>query len=70
MRSSDHSSPPGTPGPFLTLHTALVLLTAVVIGLVVGGLAWLSGSPVAGSVLVGLVSSGGSVPVLRSLIGT
>lgn len=69
MRPSDHSSPPETPSPFLTLHTALVLLIAVVIGLVVGGLTWLSGSSVAGSVLMGLVSAGGSVPVLRSLIG-
>ncbi|MFH8446367.1 hypothetical protein ACH4D3_34800 [Streptomyces sp. NPDC018026] len=70
MRSSDHSPPPEAPSPFLTLHTALVLLTAAVIGIVVGGLTWLSGSPVAGSVLTGLVSAGGGVPVLRSLIGT
>ncbi|MCX4816613.1 hypothetical protein OG601_39095 [Streptomyces sp. NBC_01239] len=52
----------------MTLHTAVVLLTAVVIGLVVGGLSYLSGTPVAGAVLAGLLSAGGSVPVLHHLI--
>jgi hypothetical protein len=60
-----HSS--GT-GPFLTVHTAVVLLAALFIGTTVGGLAYLSGNPVAGSVLGGLVGAGGSIPVLRSLI--
>ncbi|MGW4031898.1 hypothetical protein ACWEFL_21735 [Streptomyces sp. NPDC004838] len=59
---------PAGPEPFLTVHTALVLLIAVVIGIVVGGLTLLSGTPAAGAVLAGLVGSGGSVPVLRSLI--
>ncbi|CQR59536.1 hypothetical protein [Streptomyces leeuwenhoekii] len=60
---------PSQPGPFMTLHTAMVLLTAVVAGLVVGGLTFLNGRPAAGAVLVGLVSTGGSVPVLHTLIG-
>lgn len=67
--SSSTPTPPGEPGPFLTLHTALVLLTAVVIGLVVGGLTLLSDNSAAGSVLAGLVAGGASIPVLRSLIG-
>ncbi|MFJ8637450.1 hypothetical protein [Streptomyces sp. NPDC093568] len=65
------SNPPGPSqrGPFLTLHTALVLVTAVVIGLVVGGLTFLSGSAAAGAALAGLLGAGGSVPVLHALIG-
>ncbi|WP_326790524.1 hypothetical protein [Streptomyces sp. NBC_00151] len=53
----------------MTLHTALILLTALVIGLVVGGLTFLGGTPAASAVLAGLLSAGGSVPVLRTLIG-
>ncbi|MFJ4633719.1 hypothetical protein [Streptomyces sp. NPDC088847] len=59
---------PPEPHPFMTLHTAVVLLTAVIIGLVVGGLSYLSGTPLAGAVLTGLLSAGGSVPVLHHLI--
>lgn len=57
------------PGPLLTAHAALVLLSAVVVGLVVGVLSRLSGTPVPGAVLTGLLAAGGGVPVLRSLIG-
>jgi hypothetical protein len=53
----------------MTQHTAVILLAAVVIGLVVGSLTFLSDTPAAGAVLAGLVSAGGSVPVLRTLIG-
>ncbi|MER6539557.1 hypothetical protein ABT215_38415 [Streptomyces sp900105755] len=60
---------PQGPAPFLTIHTAVVLLIAVVIGLVVGGLTFLSGGAVAAAVLAGLTAAGVSVPVLRSLIG-
>ncbi|MFH9554609.1 hypothetical protein ACIBAH_32875 [Streptomyces sp. NPDC051445] len=51
------------------MHTTVVLLTALVIGLVVGGLSVLSGAPVATAVLMGLTAAGSAVPVLRSLIG-
>ncbi|MGW0949243.1 hypothetical protein ACWD4O_42825 [Streptomyces sp. NPDC002623] len=47
----------------MTQHTAVILLTAVVTGLVVGGIAFLSGAPAAGAVLAGLLSAGGSMPV-------
>jgi hypothetical protein len=72
------SNPPANSGseggsvpepPFLSLHTTVVLLAALVIGLVAGGLTALTGAPVAGAVLAGLTASGSSVPVLRSLIG-
>ncbi|MFJ8694441.1 hypothetical protein [Streptomyces roseolilacinus] len=55
--------------PFLSLHTAVVLLTAFVIGITVGCLTALTQVPVAGAVLAGLTASGSSVPALRSLIG-
>lgn len=60
---------PQGPAPFLTIHTAVVLLIAVVIGLIVGGLTFLSGGAVAAAVLAGLTAAGVSVPGLRSLIG-
>ncbi|KUF19259.1 MULTISPECIES: hypothetical protein [Streptomyces] len=66
--SSPVPTPQG-PAPFLTIHTAVVLLIAVVIGLVVGGLTFLSGGAVAAAVLAGLTAAGVSIPVLRSLIG-
>lgn len=64
------SSPVPTPPepPFISTHTAIVLLAAVVIGLVFGGLTYLSDLAVPGAVLAGLGSAGLSVPVLRSLI--
>ncbi|MEV6551870.1 hypothetical protein AB0M57_24635 [Streptomyces sp. NPDC051597] len=52
----------------MTMHTALVLLTAFIMGLVVGGLTFLGDGRVAGAILAGLFTAGGSVPVLRTLI--
>lgn len=68
--SSAPAAPPDPPDPkpFLPLHTAVVLLAAFVIGSAVGGLTYLNGTPVPGAVLAGLLSAGGSVPVLRHLI--
>ncbi|ANH93502.1 MULTISPECIES: hypothetical protein [unclassified Streptomyces] len=63
------SSPQEPPAPpFLSLHTTVVLLAAVVIGLVMGFLTARTGAPVAAAVIAGLTSSGASVPVLRGLI--
>lgn len=53
---------------FLPLHTAVVLLTALVIGLVIGSLTFLTGTSVAAAVIAGLTGAGTSTPVLRSLI--
>ncbi|MBL1120059.1 hypothetical protein JK364_48370 [Streptomyces sp. 110] len=66
-----HSSPndSATPAePFLSVHTTVVLLTALVIGLVIGGLTALTGAPVPAAVIAGLTSAGASAPVLRTLI--
>ncbi|MFK0253804.1 hypothetical protein [Streptomyces sp. NPDC090445] len=54
--------------PFLSLHAAVVLLTALVIGCVVGGLSHLGGVPAALAVLAGLGAAGAAVPVLHGLI--
>ncbi|MGW4566563.1 hypothetical protein ACWEN3_30590 [Streptomyces sp. NPDC004561] len=59
---------PQNPQPFLSLHTAVVLLIAFVIGVVMGILTALTGVPVAGAVAAGLTSAGAGVPVLRTLI--
>lgn len=69
-----NTSPPSSNGsepepPFMPLHTAVVLLMAVVIGLVAGCLTALTDASVAGAALVGLTAAGASVPVLRTLIG-
>ncbi|MFF0744973.1 hypothetical protein ACFYVL_31685 [Streptomyces sp. NPDC004111] len=45
-----------------------MLLTALVIGLVTGGLTFLTGVPAAAAVLAGMTSTGASIPVLRTLI--
>jgi hypothetical protein len=54
--------------PFLTVHTAIILLAATVIGIVVGVLTFLVGHIVAAAILAGLCAFGGSTPVLRGLI--
>ncbi|MFG3055403.1 hypothetical protein ACGFZP_31270 [Kitasatospora sp. NPDC048239] len=54
--------------PFLSLHTTVVLLTAIVIGFVIGGLTTFTGVPVAAAVIAGTTSAGVSIPVLRTLI--
>ncbi|MGW4200138.1 hypothetical protein [Streptomyces sp. NPDC004726] len=57
-----------TKQPFLTVHAALVLLAAVVFGVVLGTLAFWSTGNVPSAVLVGLTTTGISVPALRGLI--
>ncbi|MFD7630801.1 hypothetical protein ACFV7Q_33070 [Streptomyces sp. NPDC059851] len=54
--------------PFLSLHAAVVLLAALLIGLVVGGLSRLGGVPTPLAVLAGLGAAGAAVPVLHGLI--
>jgi len=62
------NDPAIAPQPFLSLHTAVVLLIALVVGVSIGGLTVLTGAPVAAAVIAGLTSAGTSVPVLRTLI--
>ena len=59
---------PENPQPFLSLHTAVVLLIAFVIGIVLGALTVFSGAPMVAAVAVGITGAGGSIPALRSLI--
>ncbi|MFZ4234647.1 hypothetical protein ACOZGD_05570 [Streptomyces murinus] len=66
---SGSSAVPSPDPVFLSLHTSVVLLAALVIGLITGGLAALTGAPVAGAVLAGLAAAGPAVPALRALIG-
>ncbi|MGW1070954.1 hypothetical protein ACWD4F_41475 [Streptomyces aureus] len=68
MTTNRGPQPPASPAPFLSLRTAVVLLTATVIGLVIGGLTVLTGAPIAAAVISGLTSAGASIPVLRTLI--
>lgn len=69
FRARPHAPERARPAPFLTQHTALVLLAAIVIGLVVGALTFLNGTPAPGAVLAGLLAVGAGIPVLRALIG-
>ncbi|MFJ3219540.1 hypothetical protein ACIPLC_26905 [Kitasatospora sp. NPDC086801] len=62
------TNPGSQPPPFLSLHTTVVLLAAVVIGLVVGVLTAMTGAPPAAAVIAGMTAVGTSIPVLRSLI--
>ncbi|WP_327282095.1 MULTISPECIES: hypothetical protein [unclassified Streptomyces] len=62
------TTPGETQQPFLSLHTAVVLVIALLIGCGVGALSFMGGVPVALSVLAGLTAAGGAVPVLRGLI--
>ncbi|WP_406476283.1 hypothetical protein [Streptomyces sp. NBC_01615] len=67
------TNPPASNGldselPFLSLHTAVVLLAAVMIGFLVSFLTATTRVSPAAAVIAGLASAGTSIPVLRSLI--
>ena len=49
------------PGPLLTVRAALVLLMAIVVGLVAGGLAYLADHDIPTAVLVGGAAAGGAL---------
>lgn len=71
-RQSANPSTPSEPSPasqpFLSVHSAVILLTALVAGIVIGGLTALTKVPVAAAVIAGMTSAGSSIPVLRNLI--
>ncbi|MFE9684053.1 hypothetical protein [Streptomyces sp. NPDC006285] len=58
---------PGTE-PFLSLHTAVVLLADAVIGLVIAALTVVSGTHPATAAVAGLTAAGVSTTALRALI--
>ncbi|GGP00298.1 hypothetical protein [Wenjunlia tyrosinilytica] len=76
MADNPNTPPPRTPPapshlddpPLLTVHSAVVLLTACFIGAIIGGMTFLTGGPAAGAVLAGLTGAGATTPVLRTLI--
>ncbi|MFI0999437.1 hypothetical protein ACIP10_30005 [Streptomyces galbus] len=59
---------PADSGPFLPLRTAVVLLTALDFGLIIGGLTALTGAHPAAAVIAGLTTAGASTAALRTLI--
>ncbi|MGW3820151.1 hypothetical protein [Streptomyces sp. NPDC005046] len=59
---------PQNPQPFLSLHTAVVLLIAFVIGAIMGVLTLFTGAPGAAAVAAGLTSAGMSIPALHTHI--
>ncbi len=60
-------SPPDS-DPLLTVRTTTILFAAAFIGLVSGGLTFLSSHSAAVAVLAGLTGAGASVPVLHQLV--
>ncbi|MFJ9195866.1 hypothetical protein [Streptomyces globisporus] len=66
------NSEPGSgqePGPLVTAHAAIVFMMAILIGMVVGVLTFLSVGDTAAALLAGLTGSGASTPVLHKHIG-
>ncbi|AWZ06342.1 MULTISPECIES: hypothetical protein [unclassified Streptomyces] len=59
---------PPPPGPFMTVRTALILLSSAVLGATTGGLAVLAGGGPAAGALAGLAAAGACVSALHSLL--
>lgn len=69
MESSNPHPNPENSGPLLSVHAALVLLTAACVGAVIGVLAAHSTGDTAGSLLAGLSGFGISAQALHKLVG-
>ncbi|MDA5283696.1 hypothetical protein [Streptomyces sp. Isolate_45] len=67
-QNNQPTPPPADNGAFLPLRTAVVLLTALVLGLIVGGLTALTGTHPATAVIAGLTTAGAGTAALRTLI--
>ncbi|MEU3491169.1 hypothetical protein [Streptomyces massasporeus] len=52
----------------MSMHTAVVLLTAAIIGFVISGLTVFTDASVAAAIIAGITSAGVSIPVLHALI--
>ncbi|MFD5083406.1 hypothetical protein ACFWOG_12305 [Kitasatospora sp. NPDC058406] len=68
MSLPTQNPPEPEPAPLLTVRTAIILLAGAFIGVIAGGLTYLSGGPAAGAVLAGLTGCGVSIPALHILI--
>jgi len=62
-------TPPSTPGPLLTVRAALVLLLALVVGVLAGGLSYLTDHSVSGAALWGGGAAGGALLLFHTIIG-
>lgn len=60
--------PTPSPGPLLTVRATLVLLIAIIVGSVAGGLSYLAQHNVATSVLVAGGAAGGALVLFQNLI--
>ncbi|NUW02874.1 hypothetical protein [Streptomyces sp. CAI 127] len=69
IRNAAPSGAGQEPGPLLTAHAAIVLMMAILIGMVIGVLTFLSVGDAAAALLAGLTGSGFSIPVLHKHIG-
>jgi hypothetical protein len=57
------------PGPLLSVRAAVVLLLAIVVGLLAGLLASLSGQPLPAAFLLGGGAAGGALALFHAVIG-
>ncbi|OHV27825.1 MULTISPECIES: hypothetical protein [Pseudofrankia] len=62
--------PPSQPGPLLTVRAALVMLLALVVGVLAGGLSYLADPSLPSAILVGGGAAGGGLLLFHAVIGT
>lgn len=60
---------PSSPGPLLTVRAAVLLLLALVVGVLAGGLSYLADHSVPSAVLWGGGAAGGALALFHTLIG-
>lgn len=61
------NSPESEP-PFLSVHTTVVLLAALVIGIAIGALTALTHVPITAAAIAGLTAAGASIPVIDDVL--
>ena len=61
--------PPSSSGPLLTVRAALILLLALVVGVLAGGLSYLTDHSVPHAVLWGGGAAGGALLLFHTVIG-
>jgi hypothetical protein len=57
-----------TPNPLLTVRAALILLTAIVVGLVAGALSYLANHNVPTATLIGGGAAGGAIMLFHTVL--